>query len=180
MANLFRIFILVVLFIPGFCFGIANNMNLQGQGEIRYLGFIKVCDAFLYTEKDSTVENILAPENSRCLRLNYAVPVSADDLIKGANAVLVRQYKPERLRLEQANIDTLHRGYRDIVKGNNYTLCYSAENKKTTLSLNGQELVSIVSADFASMYFGIWFGPKAPLDEELRDRLLPRAFIARH
>jgi len=32
--------------------------------------------------------------------------------------------------------------------------------------------VRITSADFARVYFGIWLGPEAPLDEKLRDRLL--------
>ena len=68
-------------------------------------------------------------------------------------------------------IETLHRAYRDVDKGDRYSLTYVPE-QGTELALNGQVLTRVAGADFACAYFGIWLGGD-PIDDGLRDRLLP-------
>ena len=172
MTSMFRLLGVLVFLFPASCLGGIESMYVQGHGEARYLGFIKVYDASLYTYSPASQENILAAETSRCLKLDYAVPLNSDDFIKAADMIMTRQNQPDRINRIKSEIDRLQKAYRSVASGDSYTICYSAVTNETTLSLNGQELVSIVSADFASVYFGIWLGPKAPLDETLRDSLL--------
>ena len=150
----------------------VNDMQPMGQGDIRYLGFMKIYEATLYAQVPLGKNTILDINTSKCLQLKYSVSLSTDDFILGANTILTRQQSPEKLGLLQTEIDNMHRAYRDVKKGDTYLLCYNAEKHTTTLALNGRELVSITSADFGAIYFGIWLGPVAPIDEELRDTLL--------
>ena len=147
-------------------------MQPIGKGEVRYMGLIKVYDASLFASQTTTGGKVLDTEISKCLILNYAVPLTIDKFIRGAEMVLQRQHSKEDLRAVRQQIDALHVQYRDVQEGDSYTLCYDAASSTTTLSLNNEELVHIVSVDFARFYFGIWLGPYAPLDEGLRDDLL--------
>ncbi len=158
--------------------GLAEQTNIQstlvpiGQGEIRYMGIIKVYDASLSASRMVTGERILDKEISKCLNLHYAVSLTSDQFIRGAEAVLQRQHNKEALDAIQPQIDALNAKYRNVEEGDSYTLCYDAASKTTTLSLNNEELVNIASADFAKFYFGIWLGPDAPIDKDLRNDLL--------
>ena len=158
--------------VPLPCLGMTTDMQLYGQGSAYYLGFIKVYDAFLYTSKRVTATQVLHADVSKCLKLEYAVDLSADDFIQGADTVLTRQYTPDQLSVFQEDIKLIHQGYRDVEEADNYMLCYTANNSKTTLALNGEELVALYSPQFAEVYFGIWLGQRKPLDETLRNALL--------
>jgi hypothetical protein len=148
------------------------GLQVQGRGEARYLGMIKVYDAALYSPPGTPAERMLDPDISRCLDLKYAVSLKVADFIRGADTVLASQYDEAELDHVRAEIDALHRSYRAVAKGDRYALCYDAATRETTLALNREELVRVTSADFARVYFGIWLGAEAPLDEKLRDRLL--------
>lgn len=157
-----------------------ENMHLLGQGKAYYLSFIKVYDAYFYSEEILPKDDILNSDVSKCLRLEYAVDVSRKDFITAANKVLSRQFTPERLMTVENELNTLHEGYRDVKDGDSYSLCYREADKTTTLSLNGGDIVSIASADFAEIYFSIWLGSSNPLDKTLRDNLLASAIDPRN
>jgi hypothetical protein len=164
----------LLLFVPMPSLAIPDDMEMVGEGKAKYLGMITVYDAALYTREKKGSADILSPEISRCLKLDYAVEVSAEDFIKAADTILQRQHDEERLRRIRAEIDTLHKSYSKVVKGDNYTLCYDAAAQTTTLYRNSVPRVEIVSEEFAEIYFGIWLGPKEPLSDSLRNRLLGR------
>lgn len=168
------IFVIVVL-IPAVGSGSLPGLQMHGEGEARYLGFIKVYDAALYTQTPAAADKILSEDTSRCLKLDYTVSLTAKDFKRGANTILSRQHTPEKLALVRSEIDRMHNAYRDVRKGDSYSLCYEAASRATTLSLNQQELITITSADFAEIYFGIWLGPINPIDETLRNQLLTPA-----
>lgn len=174
MVEWLRIIVVFLILDAGIGPGIVYGMQLQGRGVVRYLGLFKVYDAALYTPQPVPRGKILDAATSRCLKLDYAVALTVDDLILGAETVLARQHSPARLARVQSEIDKLHSGYKDVKSGDSYSLCYEATTRKTALLLNGQRQVTITSADFAEIYFGIWLGPLAPIDERLRDRLLTR------
>jgi hypothetical protein len=174
MVKWLRIIFVFLMFDVGIGPGLAYGMQLQGRGAVRYLGLFKVYDAALYTPHPVPKEKILDATTSRCLKIDYAVALTAEDLVLGAETVLSRQNSPERVSQVRVEIDRLHSSYRDVGKGDSYSLCYEAASRNTTLLLNGQERVTITSADFAEIYFGIWLGPLAPIDGRLRDRLLTR------
>ena len=64
----------------------------------------------------------------------------------------------------------LNRAYVDVKPGDRYTLTY-VPGKGTTLRLNGNPLVTVEGADFATAYFRIWLG-EDPISPQLRDLLL--------
>lgn len=164
----------MLVFLPTVTMAMADGMEKMGEGKAKYLGLITVYDAALYTREKKAPDNILSPEVSRCLKLDYAVEVSAEDFIKAANTILLRQHDKKRLRRVEAEIDKLHGSYSKVAEGDNYTLCYDAAAKATTLYRNGELQVEIVSEEFAEIYFGIWLGPQQPLSDSLRNRLLGR------
>lgn len=165
------LFFLNILF-PGSAYSSISAMNLMGKGEVYYLGFIKVYDAWLYANSATTSEEILHPETSRCLKLTYDVSLEVKDFIRGAETILARQHSPEEIAKWRKEIDMVHTAYQDVEKGDSYYLCYDAPQRLTTLTLNDKQLVAVPSREFADIYFGIWLGEVQPLDEKLRNQLL--------
>lgn len=166
--------ILFLIIFPGWGGATTDTDDLQrlGQGEVYYLGFIKVYDASLYSSELAEETDILSRDVSKCLHLEYTVDIGRDDFVKAANAVLSRQFSEEQLAWANSDIESLHQGYQDVRDGDSYTLCYNSSDKVTTLSYNGGVLVSVDSPNFAEIYFSIWLGRNDPLDESLRDDLL--------
>lgn len=149
-----------------------SDLTLLGQGEIHYLGFIKVYEASLYGARDISRETFFADQTSRCLKLDYKVELSADNFIEAAESVLEKQHDKQRLASVRSHIDQLHNNYQEVRQGDNYTLCYDKTSEETSLSLNGKNLVNITSPEFADIYFGIWLDETAPLSKALRDKLI--------
>lgn len=152
--------------------GQIEQMSLVGKGNVYYLGFIKVYDAFLFADPTINVENILEPSISKCLKLEYDVTLTPENFIEGANKVLARQHSTEKLNSLSDEIKILHDSYQGVEKGDNYELCYDADSEVTTLALNGTVLSTIDSALFSSLYFGIWLKPENPLDKKLQRSLV--------
>ncbi len=151
-----------------------DSMQLRGQGKVYYLGFIKVYDASLLTKNDIDAVNILDPQISKCLKLEYDVSLTSENFIEGANTVLGRQHSVEQLNTLKKEITTLHSAYQPVKEGDSYLLCYNGDSATTTLTLNGKDLVSITSEEFSSLYFGIWLSPDKPIDKKLQSDLLAR------
>jgi hypothetical protein len=174
--KLFLVTSIIALFVlPAAAVGLVDSMTLVGQGNARYMGFIKVYDALLYVPNKVDQARILSSEVSKCLKLEYAVGLKPEDLIKGANLVLERQHPQEHLERIKPHVDELHNAYRAVDKGDSYTLCYDAESGLTTLSLNAEQLVAIQSDEFSSAYFGIWLSPDKPLSSALQKQLVTPA-----
>ena len=153
-------------------FAALDSLQARSQGNVYYLGFIKVYTASLLTQKSTDLDNILDPEVSKCLKLVYDVSLTSENFIEGANTVLARQYSPDYLDSLRQEIQILHNAYLPVEKGDHYTLCYDSDSAKTTLILNDRELASIVSRDFSSLYFGIWLSHDKPLDKKLQRNLV--------
>lgn len=153
---------------------IVDSMQLRGQGNVYYLGFIKVYGATLLTKNNIDTVNILDPEISKCLKLEYDVSLTSEKFIEGANTVLGRQHSVERLNTLKEEIETFHSAYLPVKEGDSYILCYNGDSATTTLTLNGDDLVSITSQEFSSLYFGIWLSPDKPIDKKLQADLVAR------
>jgi len=149
-----------------------GSMNLVGSGEVFYLGFIKIYDAELYTQNPGDTSRILSPDISKCLKLDYNVSLKPSDFVKGATMVLSRQHSSDDLDLIRPHMNRLHEAYVGVSKGDSYQLCYDAATSRTSLSLNGKELVSIISRQFSASYFGIWLSSEQPLSPSLQQDLL--------
>lgn len=166
--------ILLVLPAPKAGWAVIEGMVTQGHGIAKYLGLITVYRATFFTDAEMQEEAVLGASTSRCLKLQYEVSVKAEDFVLAADTVLARQHGAATLSRLKNDIERLHRAYTDVNAGDVYTMCYSAFDQTTRLSLNGVEQVAVPSAEFASIYFGIWLGPERPLDQRLRNNLLGR------
>lgn len=151
---------------------VSTELKVVGQGEVHYMGVIKVYDAKLSVSNNATAANILAANVSRCLQLDYAVDLTADKFVLAANTILERQHDTAPLQRLKPQIDQLHNSYQPVKKGEQYQMCYDARTQTTSLQLNGQSLVSIKSPEFAELYFGIWLGETKPVSSTLRNNLL--------
>jgi hypothetical protein len=163
---------LVLLLSPLQAQASMESMQPRSQGNVYYLKFIKVYTATLLTQKGGNLDNILDPDVSKCLKLEYDVSLTSENFIEGADTVLSRQHSASHIDSLQEEITLLHDAYQPVQKGDNYKLCYDSGSAETTLYLNDADLVSIVSRDFSSLYFGIWLSPDNPLDKNLQRNLL--------
>lgn len=161
----------LLLPLPAFAVTALDGLESIGSGQARYLGFIKVYDAELYAEKNSS-GSILNADISKCLVLTYSVDLAAEDFVDAANTILQKQHDEQTLAVLSEELDAVHKNYLNVQKGDRYTLCYTAPEEKTTLLLNDREVVSINSAQFAKLYFGIWLGSENTLDASLKKDLL--------
>lgn len=149
-----------------------HNMQLQGSGTVHYMGFIKVYDAYLYTDPTTFPGEVLSATSSRCLKLTYSVNLSKENFIEAAEKILSRQHDSQTLKKVKPHLDLLHSAYEEVRDGDSYVLCYDGNARTTRLFLNGLEQVQIESANFATVYFGIWLGKNNPLSDELRRKLM--------
>ena len=151
---------------------IPAGLQTVGKGEARYLGVIKVYDAELSVSPDTSRATVLDAAVSRCLKLDYAVELTADKFTLAAETVLKRQHDTATLATVQPQLDQLHAAYADVKQGDIYQMCYDAKTQTTSLLLNGKVMARVKSAAFAAVYFGIWLGEKQPIAQELRENLL--------
>lgn len=150
----------------------AEGLVVRGEGNVRYMGFIRVYDAELLAPADAVLTDVLQAQRSFCLRLTYSVDLTAENFIAAAEEILSRQYSQSELASYRPQIDQLHQAYRDVTKGDRYRLCFDADSQSTQLILNNEILVSVLSPEFAVLYAGIWLDAERPLDAGLRNRLL--------
>lgn len=150
----------------------ADGLVVWGEGNVRYMGFVRVYDAELLAPADAVLTDVLQARRSFCLRLTYSVNLTAENFITAAEEILSRQYSPGELASYRSQIEQLHQAYRDVAKGDRYWLCYDDASQSTRLILNDEVLASIFSPEFAVLYAGIWLDAENPLDAGLRKRLL--------
>ena len=149
-----------------------DGLVVHGEGNVRYMGVIRVYDARLLAPANAVRADVLEAQRSFCLQLTYNVSLTADNFITAAEQILARQHSQAVLAEFRPLIDQLHGAYRDVAKGDRYRLCYDAATRSTSLILNNEVLVSIISPEFAVLYSGIWLHAEEPLDAGLRTRLL--------
>ncbi|KAB2887672.1 MAG: hypothetical protein F9K32_19170 [Desulfobulbaceae bacterium] len=142
---------------------------LRNAALYRYLNLISVYAAGLYLPAEARGD-FCRPDTPKRLELSYLVEIAAGDFARSANHVLAKNLSSEDAAALADRIETLHRAYRDVDKGDRYSLTY-IPGEGTELALNDSVLVKVDGADFACAYFGIWLGPE-PIDDGLRDRLL--------
>ncbi|WGZ92509.1 MAG: chalcone isomerase family protein [Candidatus Thiothrix putei] len=151
---------------------VPAGLQTAGKGEALYLGMIKVYDAELSVSPDASRATVLDAGVSRCLKLDYAVELTADKFTLAAETVLKRQHDAATLAQVQAQLDQLHAAYADVKVGDIYQMCYDAKAQTTSLLLNGKVMTRVKSAEFAEVYFGIWLAEKQPIAQKLREQLL--------
>jgi len=151
----------------------SKQWPLRGKGEVRYLKMIKVYDIGLYSPSILTAENILKPNVSKCLKLDYDVSLSVDKFRLATTEILKRQHSVEYLQTIKTPLDIFQNAYEPVKKGDSYTLCYNAKNQLMQLDLNDKKLVEVKSAELAQAYLGIWLSKNKPISVSLYRTFFP-------
>lgn len=171
-SNITLKIISLTLFVLSVSFAHASTENwpLRGKGEVRYLKFIKVYDASIYSPAKLDPKTILKSNVSKCLKLDYAVDLSVDKFRLATDKILRRQHSPEYLNKIKKPLEQLQNAYKPVKPGDYYKLCYQAKTKTLSLEHNKQKLVDIRSVDLASAYLGIWLSNNKPISRPLYNR----------
>jgi hypothetical protein len=179
---------LAAAFLPGWTHGahaagvhFDNNLyvsdvklKLLGTGFYYYKIFIKAAAAALYVDESvlagkSPADAVLSDVTKR-LEMQYFWGVKASDLVAGSRALLSRNV-PETERMKvQPQIDEMFALYQNVAAGDRCAFMY-IPGTGTSLLYNGQRLGVVPGAEFARVFFSIWFGEK-PLDSGLKRKLL--------
>ncbi|MFO7725214.1 MAG: chalcone isomerase family protein [Oceanipulchritudo sp.] len=146
----------------------GKTLLKTGQGNFRWM-FIKVYEGALYMDAEKPGADPLE-DVAKQLVLEYRVEITAEEFRKSGSEFLRRNVDEKTLDSIQDRLERLHAAYVDVGKGDRYTLSYLPE-KGTTLSLNGEPLVTVEGPDFAQAYYTIWLGEN-PVKDSFRDALL--------
>lgn len=147
----------------------GQALELHNAALFRYRVVFKAYAAALYLAPGALGSEVLRDVSKR-LELSYFWSIDAEDFGPVAMQILERMHSAETLERLRPRLERMHRSYRDIEPGDRYSLTY-VPGRGTELALNGRALVTIPGADFARVYFSIWFGSE-PLDERLRRNLV--------
>ncbi len=150
----------------------GGELRLCSTALLRYLTVFRGYSAGLYLD-DCAVPSRAVGDVPKRLELSYFWSISGEQFADAADELLVGSLDEMEIAKLRPRIDALHRHYRAVEPGDRYRLTY-LPGIGTELALNGEPLVVIEGADFASAYFGIWLGEK-PIDTAFRDKLLGTA-----
>jgi hypothetical protein len=144
------------------------TLQIRGMGQLRWFVF-KVYVAALYLPEEIPSEDALKDVLKR-MEFHYFVDITAEEFAEAAAPYLASNVPPDQLASIGPKVDAINRLYRDVSKGDRYTLTYKP-GEGTELALNGEILGVIPGFDFAAAYYRIWLGDD-PLDEDLKRALL--------
>ncbi|NBD38009.1 MAG: hypothetical protein GVY10_05525 [Verrucomicrobia bacterium] len=153
---------------PGAVEGKGERLERVGTGTFKWM-FFKVYDGAYYQDADRLEAGALDDVAKR-LVLVYNRGITAGQFRKSGNEFVRRNVGERTYEELSERLARLNAAYEDVEKGDSYALTY-APGKGTTLALNGEDLVTIEGADFASAYFSIWLGDN-PVKESFRQQLL--------
>ncbi len=141
----------------------SHGLALKNQVVLTYL-WADVYAAALYAPAGESARLAWAQQKALRLELYYFRDIDRGDVIKAANSTLERQKINARL---QPEVDRLHARFRDIQKGDRYTLDFRP-GRGLNLEINGEVVFSSPNDELARAYLGIWLAPKG-LSEGLLD-----------
>ena len=104
------------------------------------------------------------------LELSYFREIEAKGFAEASDKILQDNLLPAEYQTLAKRLQTFYGLFQDVKPGDRYNINYIPE-KGTDLRLNEQFLGSVLGADFAAAYFGIWLGAE-PISKSFRNILL--------
>ena len=148
-----------------------TQLERVGTGTFKWM-FFKVYDGAYYQSTRRPEKDPLSDVAKRLVLL-YNRSLTAEQFRKSGNEFVRRNVSEEAYNQIEDRLRRLNEAYQDVEKGDIYALTY-LPGKGTTLSLNGDPLVTVEGADFANAYFSIWLG-EHPVKTSFRRQLLSSA-----
>lgn len=147
-----------------------QELSLHSATLLRALRLFRVYSIGLYLEDPDHAERILDDVPKR-LDVEYLRSVSATQLADLSIRHLQALYPTQVLERVAEGLAAINEGYIDLEAGDRCSITY-LPNRGTVLAVNGETRCVVPGSEFAKIYFSMWLG-ESPLDEGLRDRLLP-------
>ncbi len=138
----------------------AQSLMPLSKASYRYLGFVHLFDATFFAKAPEARHKPLG-DFQKSLEFVYKRSISRKQLIAAADKMLLDFHDISVLESISNRLDQINNAYLDVQKGDSYLLCYDPE-QGTTLSLNGDPLITIPGSDFQEIYFSIWLSPRSP------------------
>ncbi len=145
-----------------------NVLTFRGGGLLKWL-FFKVYRVALYLPLDVPSKNALDDVPKKMV-FHYLLNMNTEQFAQSGENLLVNNASEYELSQIKTELDAIHNMYRDVKKGERYSLTY-LPGKGTELALNGDVLGLIEGYNFAAVYFRIWLGEN-PVNDKLKHMLL--------
>lgn len=147
----------------------GKTLVLNGIG-LRTKFVVKVYVAGLYLEQKTTDANaILKSDAPKRLVMHFVRDVSKSQMSDAFQEGFEKN-SPEAVKAMKADIDRLLGAITDIKEGQEMVFTY-VPGAGTTMSINGQDKLTIANSAFAPVVFSLWLGPKPP-NTDLKKGLL--------
>lgn len=147
----------------------GTALELRGTGLFRYLVFIKAYVGALYMPAEVPSEEVLSDIPKR-LEVEYFHAIKGEDFGTATNKVMPQNVDVETFERLKPLIDYHNSLYKDVERGDRYSLTY-IPGKGTTLALNDEPLGVIEGAEFAAAVFSMWLGAN-PMNKGFKNQLL--------
>lgn len=147
----------------------GKTLVINGVG-LRTKFVVKVYVAGLYLEQKSSDANaILKADAPKRLVMHFVRDVSKNQMTDAFQEGFEKN-SPDALKSMKADIDRLLGSITDIKEGQEMVFTY-VPGTGTTMSINGQDKVTVAGPAFAPVVFSLWLGPKPP-NADLKKGLL--------
>ena len=138
----------------------GKTLVLNGLG-LRTKFVVKVYVAGLYLEQKSSDANaILKSESPKRLVMHFVRDVSKAQMTDAVQEGFEKN-SPDAAKSMKGDIDRLLGAVTDIKEGQEMVFTY-VPGTGTTMSINGQDKITIATPAFAPVVFSLWLGPKPP------------------
>jgi len=138
----------------------GRTLMLNGVG-LRKKFVVKVYVAGLYLEqKSSDADGIIKADAPKRVVLAFVHSASKDQ-ITDAFSESFNNNSPDSAKTLKSDIDRFLGAIEAVKEGDQITFTY-IPGTGTTLAVNGQDKLTIVTPAFAQVLFSVWLGPKPP------------------
>ena len=138
----------------------GKNLVLNGLG-LRSKMFVKVYVAAIYLEQKSSDANaIMKSDAPKRIVMKFIYHPSKSQMADAFNEGFANN-SPDALKTMKADIDKLNGALQDLKEGDEMVFTY-VPGTGTTMSINGNDKVTIAGQPFEQALLSVWLGPKPP------------------
>lgn len=158
--------------LPGSVQAAGRTLVLNGMG-LRTKMMVKVYVAGLYLEQKSSDANaIVKAEERKRLVMHFIRDVSQKQMADAFRESFEKN-TPDLATKLKPDVDKLMNALTDVKSGQEMAFTY-VPGAGTTMSIAGQDKLTIAGPEFGQMMFSVWLGPKPP-NENLKKGLIGQA-----
>ncbi|MGJ8649012.1 MAG: chalcone isomerase family protein [Opitutaceae bacterium] len=150
----------------------TQTTDWEPMGDYRYVYrmFFKLYDATLYATPGASADQVIDADTNFKLQFEYLRSIEKAIILQSAETILEKNLTNAELDSIKSKVARLNVAYTSVDKGDRSALRYESDIG-TTLSINGQDILTIEGQEFARLYFKIWLGEN-PISSSMKSNLL--------